>query len=527
MSFFKDFTIDNFKHDFSAGIVVFLVALPLCLGIALASGADLFAGLISGIVGGIVIGFISNASLAVSGPAAGLAVIVMGAIHSLGDYRLFLTAVVLSGILQVILGFLRAGVIADFFPSSVIKGMLAAIGIILILKQIPHALGDDLDYFGDLQFLQWDHENTFSELINAFRKFNLSALLISGISLAVLIIWPKTPLNKIKILPAPLVVVVLGVLLNVLLKFIDPTLGLNEEHLVQIPMSSNFNQFLGNFTTPDWSGITSVDVIKVAFTLAIVASIETLLSIEAIDKLDPQKRFTNTNLELKAQGVGNLISGLIGGLPITAVIVRGSANVSAGAKSKMSTIFHGFLLLICLVAIPSFLNMIPFASLAAILLMVGYKLASVPLMKAMVKKGYLHSIPFFVTIIAINLSDLLIGISIGLVVAIVFILLRNYKHPFEYVKEETNGKHKIVIKLATELSFLNKSVVAGTLDDAEEGSVVEIDASQAYYIDDDVLEIIEDFKTQATFKNIELQLTGFKKSYKRKMLTSDKDQNHD
>jgi len=509
----KFINLDHWKSDLSSGIVVFLVAVPLCLGIALASGANLYTGLIAGIIGGIIVGSISNSALAVSGPAAGLAVIVMDSIQKLGGFQLFLVAVVIAGIIQLILGFVRAGFIADFFPSSVIKGMLAAIGVILILKQIPHALGDDLDYFGDLGFLQLDNNNTFTELWNALRKINISALLISSISLLVLIVWPKTPMNNIKLLPAPLIVVVLGILLNFVLGKINPSLGLAEEHLVQIPLFSTFDQFISNFTTPEWSGALSYKVFLVAFTLAIVASLETLLSIEAIDKLDPMKRSTNTNLELKAQGIGNIVSGLIGGLPITAVIVRGSANVAAGAKTKKSTIIHGVLLVLCLLTIPGLLNKIPYASLAAILLMIGYKLTDATLIREMIKKGYIHAIPFFVTIIAINLSDLLIGICIGLVVAVIFILIRNYKNPFALNKEEENGKRKYTLKLASEVSFLNKSVVSSTLKKVKPDSELIIDASNSLYIDDDVLEIIEDYKIQAEHKKIDLELIGFKESY--------------
>lgn len=504
----------NLKYDFSSGIVVFLVALPLCLGIALASGAELFAGLISGVVGGIVVGLLSNAQLAVSGPAAGLAVIVYNAIHNLGDYRLFLTAVVIAAVFQILLGFLKAGVIASFFPSSVIKGMLAAIGIILVLKQIPHALGDDLEYFGSLDFLQWDRGNTFTELVRAVREINLSALLISSLSLMVLIFWSKTPLSKIKILPAPLIVVLMGIGLNYLLTTIG--YGLHKEHLVQIPASDSFRQLLSNFTTPDWAGVFSYDVLLVAFTLAIVSSIETLLSIEAIDKVDPLKRVTDTNRELKAQGVGNLVAGLIGGLPITAVIVRGSANMSAGARSKMSTIIHGVLLAISIVTISEWLNLIPYASLAAILLVVGYKLANVSLMKEMIRKGYLHAIPFFVTIIAINLSDLLIGIAVGLLTSIGFILIRNYRNPFMVRYEEKEmGRKKMLMKFSSEVSFMSKSVIAGTLEKVKGDMDVELDASESFYIDDDVLEVIEDFKIRAAHKNIGVRTVGLKSSYKR------------
>jgi MFS superfamily sulfate permease-like transporter len=506
-----EFYLKNFKYDFSAGVVVFLVALPLCLGIALASGADLFTGLISGIVGGIVIGLVSGSQLAVSGPAAGLAVIVMDAIHSLGDYRLFLTAIVIAGILQIMLGFARAGFIANFFPSSVIKGMLAAIGIILILKQIPHILGNDLDYFGNISFLQWDRKNTFTEILNALRRIKLSAVIIGVSSMAILLLWPRTPLAKIKALPAPLIIVVLGILMNKFLKSYGIS-QLNEEHLVHIPVSSGFSQFLSNFKMPDWSGLLNYHVIIIGVTLAIVASLETLLSIEAVDKLDPLKRTSPPNLELKAQGIGNIVAGLIGGLPITAVIVRGSANVAAGAKTKVASVIHGILLLVCVILIPRLLNLIPLASLAAILLLVGYKLTDIKLMKEMIRKGLEHSVPFFVTIAAIVFTDLLKGIAVGLVVAVIFILKRNYKNPFKVVKGENVNSLRLIF--SSEVSFLNKSVIQETINAIPAGTHVTFDASSALYIDDDVLEILNDFKTNADFKGVKYTFTGFKESYK-------------
>lgn len=508
----------NLKYDISSGIVVFLVALPLCLGIALASGADLFTGLITGIVGGTLVGALSGSNLAVSGPAAGLAVIVMTAIHSLGNYQYFLVAVVISGILQLILGYVKAGTIGNFFPSSVIKGMLAGIGVILILKQIPHALGDDLDYFGNIDFQQWDKKNTFSEILVALKEINPTAVVISSFSLLFLVVWQSKWLKKVNFIPGPLIVVVAGVLINQLVKGYDPTMALGSEHLVSIPVSGSLKEFASNFIFPDFSAVFAdtnllASVLKVAFTLAIIASIETLLSIEAVDKLDPQKRNTPTNRELKAQGVGNIVAGLIGGLPMTAVIVRGSANVAAGARTKMSAILHGSFLFLSLLFIPGLLNLIPLASLAAVLFMVGYKLTSVGLFKQMYRKGFVHSVPFFVTILAIVFSDLLIGIGIGMVVSLIFILFRNMRNPF-LVVETSQNENSYYYKFSQEVSFLNKSSVLTSLYKVPKNSKVVIDATGSKYIDDDVLEVIEDFSTQAKHKNIELEVIGLKKSYK-------------
>lgn len=511
---FTNSLTSNLKYDISSGIVVFLVALPLCLGIALASGAELFTGVITGIVGGILVGALSGSQLAVSGPAAGLAVIVMTAIHSLGNYQYFLVAVVISGFLQLILGYLKAGTIGNFFPSSVIKGMLAAIGVILILKQIPHALGDDLDYFGNVDFQQWDKKNTFSEILVALKKINPTAVVISSFSLILLMLWQTKWLKKLSFIPAPLLVVIAGVLINQFIKSTNPTMALGSEHLVSMPVSGSFSEFTSNFIFPDFAAVFSnsdllFNVLKVAGTLAIIASIETLLSIEAVDKLDPQKRNTPTNRELKAQGVGNIVAGFIGGLPMTAVIVRGSANVAAGARTKMSAILHGIFLLLSLLFIPRVLNMIPLASLAAILFMVGYKLTSVGLFKQMYKKGLIHLVPFVVTIVAIVFTDLLIGISIGMIVSLVFILFRNMKNPFLLVEEPEN-ENRYYYKLSQEISFLNKSSVLNALYKVPKDSHLIIDATSSKFIDDDVLELIEDFSVQAKHRNIKLEILGLK-----------------
>lgn len=414
----------NIKHDLPASIVVFFVAVPLCLGIALASGAPLFSGIIAGIVGGIVVGPASGSPLGVSGPAAGLAVIVLTSIASLGgSWEAFLTAVVLAGIIQLIMGYAKAGFIAYFFPSSVIKGMLTGIGLLIILKQIPHALGWDKDFEGDVSFFQADGENTFSGIINAFQFFTSGAVLIAGISLAILILWETVLTKKHKIfgmINGPLVVVIVGILMNYLYQNGILNFTLAADQVVSIPVPENLAGFLSEFRSPDFSILSNLEVYKVAIVLAIVASLETLLCVEATDKLDPYKRITPTNRELKAQGLGNVVSGLIGGLPITQVIVRSSANISFGGKTKMSAILHGFFLLISAVTIADVLNMIPLASLATILLLVGYKLAKPSLFKEMYKLGWEQFIPFTATVVAILTTDLLRGIIVGLLVGIFF-----------------------------------------------------------------------------------------------------------
>ncbi|UZR93747.1 SulP family inorganic anion transporter [Chondrinema litorale] len=513
---FGDNIFRNLKSDLPAGLVVFLVALPLCLGIALASGAPLFSGLISGIIGGIVVGMISRSPLGVSGPAAGLAVIVFDAIGFLG-FQSFLLAVVFAGLIQVILGFLRAGIIGYYFPSSVIKGMLAGIGIILILKQIPHAFGYDRDPEGDWGFLQADGHNTLSEIYYSVIYNSPGAVIISLVSIAILILWESSYIKKSikKVFPGPLVVVFLGIAINLVYKYFFPSLALDNEiiedinnfHLVDIPVANNFTEFIGLFSLPDFTQITNPDIYITALTIALIASIETLLCVEATDKLDPYKRVTPTNLELKAQGVGNIISGLIGGLPITQVIVRSSANINTGGKTKMSTIIHGVLLFVCVVSIPNILNLIPLSSLAAILLMVGYKLARVSLFKSMYKLGSMQFIPFIVTILGIVFTDLLKGISIGMAVAIFYILRNNFRTPYFYHKEENkSGSDIIKIVLSEEVSFLNKGSIMRLLEELPKDSKVIIDGSRSSHIDHDVIEIIENYLAHASLNNISVDI---------------------
>jgi MFS superfamily sulfate permease-like transporter len=494
----------HLKSDLLSGAVVFLVALPLCLGIALASGAPLFAGIIAGIVGGIVAGSVSGSSLGVSGPAAGLTIIVLTAIQSIGNYPSFLLAVVLAGVFQLLLSLIGAGKIAFYFPSSVIKGMLAAIGIIIILKQLPHATGYDKDPEGDFEFIQPDGQNTFSELFNVFQYINESALLIGIICLMVLILWEQKIIQKSKILsaiPASLLCVVLGLSINALF---PASIQLGSEHLVQLPVSQSLDGFTAFFTMPNWTAINNPLVWQTAVVLAVVASLETLLCVEATDKLDPERRITPTNRELLAQGVGNIVSGLIGGIPVTQVVVRSSANINAGGKSKVATIFHGILLLVCAAFLPTLLNKIPLAALAAILIMVGYKLAKPSLFLAMYKEGQNQFVPFVVTIVAIVFTDLLKGIGIGLVVGLGYVLYTNFRSAISVLKDEKST----IIKFNKDIFFYNRANLVRALAAIKSGETVYIDASQADFIDYDIYMTIQDFEQNAKQNNIKLEENG-------------------
>lgn len=507
----------NIKYDLPASLVVFLVAVPLCLGIALASGAPLFSGVIAGIIGGIVVGLLSGSSLGVSGPAAGLAVIVLVAINDMGGlanggFEIFLLSVIVAGVVQVILGYANAGIIGYYFPSAVIKGMLAGIGIIIFLKQIPHAFGYDKNPEGEIAFIQPDGQNTFSELINMLNYISVPATIVTLVSLVILILWEQPFMKKqsfSNLIQGPLVVVVFGILFNVLTQ--GTSMGISAEHLVAIPVAGSFSEIPGLFSFPDFSAIANPLVYTTGITMAIVASLETLLCVEATDKLDPYKRITPPNQELKAQGVGNIISGLIGGLPITQVIVRSSANIQSGGRTKMSAILHGVLLLISALAIPVVLNLIPLASLAAILLVVGYKLAKPALFQSMYKLGKLQFIPFVVTIVGIVFTDLLTGIGLGLVVAVFYILLNNFKRPFHFDPENHVKGKEIRIELSEEVTFLNKAAILNTLKQLPENSTVIIDGARNQTIDYDVVEIFEDFKQNAAYKNITLKFLNFDK----------------
>ncbi len=507
----------HLKTDILSGMVVFLVALPLCLGIALASGAPLFAGIIAGIIGGLVVGALSHSELSVSGPAAGLTAIVLVAISTLGSFEVFLLAVILAGLMQIALGFAKAGTISNYFPSNVIEGMLAAIGIIIILKQLPHAIGYDKDNEGDFFFIEkGTGHNTFSALIDAVNYSHLGAIIITLTSLVILVAWTKVAfLKKMKTVPGALVAVVVGVILNEVFKSTGSNLAISQEHLVNLPVPASLADFFAQFSRPNFAAITNANVWVVAATIAAVASIETLLCIEAADKMDPLKRYTNTNIELKAQGVGNLISGLIGGLPMTSVIVRTSANVNAGARTKISAIAHGIFLLVAVIAIPTILNKIPLACLAAILLMTGWKLANPSVFKHMWDNGKFQFFPFIVTVLAVVFTDLLKGVAIGLVVSVFFILRGNMKLAYFFKKEEHQTGETIHIDLAQEVSFLNKAAIKQTLAHLPKESNVIINAADTVYIDHDVLELIRDFVNFGAKENdITVSLVGFKKAYK-------------
>lgn len=422
------FSTKFIKQDAAAGLVVFLVALPLCLGIAMASGAPLFSGIIAGIVGGVIVGVLSNSNLSVSGPAAGLTAIVLTAITDLGAFDAFLCAVFIAGIIQVIFGFVNAGSISNYIPATVIEGMLAGIGVIIILKQLPHALGYDADFEGDESFFQLDGSNTISAIGQAFATITPGALLISIVSLVILLLWDKHPFfKKVKIFPAALLAVLVGIGLNTFFIESNSWLAIGKEHLVVLPVPESFADINKLIISPDFSQITNKKVWTVAITLAVVASIETLLCIEAADKMDVKKRSTNTNRELKAQGAGNIVSALLGGLPLTSVLVRTSANASAGAQTKIATIIHGLLLLICVLLIPGVLNLIPNASLAAVLLLVGYKLGNPRLLVKFYKMGIPHFVPFLTTLLGVVFTDLLKGVAVGILVSMFFVLARKAK----------------------------------------------------------------------------------------------------
>jgi len=484
---------DLLKNDLPAGIIVFFVALPLCLGIALASGAPLFSGIISGIVGGVIVGFLSGSTLGVSGPAAGLATIVFANIAALGgSWEAFLLAVLIAGIMQLILGFLRMGTIAYYFPSSVIKGMLVGIGILIIIKQIPYAIGYKDDTF-----------------------LTTATVLISVVSIIILIAWEYFgKFNKFfKAIPGPLVVVVIGIVGYNLMKFEILPFALASQDTVNIPISSNIAEFLGNFYTPDFGQIFNPQIYVFAAVLAIVASLETLLSVEAIDKIDPKKHITPVNTELKAQGIGNIVCGLIGGLPVTQVIVRSSANVTFGAKSKASTIIHGFILLVAVLFIPKYLNMIPLASLACILIFIGYKLANPSLFKQAYKLGFEQFFPFAITIAGMIAFDLLKGVGFGMIIALGYVIYYNLKNSYHVVQDNQGKSKGHIFKLAEEVSFLNKGEILQMLKNIEDGSKVVIDGRSSKVIHHDVVEIIKDFQTLAKSRNIDLEIRGinFKK----------------
>ena len=494
--------------DIPAGIVVFLVALPLCLGIALASGAPLITGLISGIIGGLVIGSISQSATSVSGPAASLSAVVLIMIQTMDSFGVFLMALVIAGLIQIILGALRAGMIADYMPTSIIKGLLAAIGIILIISQIPYALGVELD--NRLS----DYSQNFSlesprMILLVLQSISPGAAILSTISLLLLIFWEKTILRKVKLLPPSLFVVILGVLLNQVFKLFFPSLYLDDIHLVSIPSTEGITSIL---SFPDFSSITEFEIWTSAFTIAIVASIATLLNLEATDNLDPHKRRSSPNRELIAQGVGNTLAGLIGGIPITSVIVRSSVNIETGAETKLSTLIHGSLLLASVLFISDVINLIPLATLASVLLVVGYKLASIQVFKGIYKKGWSQFIPFVVTTVAIIVTDVLIGVLIGSVFSIFFLLRGNYYNPFYLEKSKSKNGYRL--ELSNEVSFLNKPVIKKTLWSLPENSQIVIDATFSTYVEPDIIEILKDFKnTFAKENKIDVKINGLRDFY--------------
>ena len=500
------------KFDLPSSVVVFLVALPLCLGVALASGAPMLSGVIAGVIGGVIVGLLSESHTSVSGPAAGLAAVILTSIGTLGSFDLLLMAGVIAGSIQLLSGIFKLGFIADYIPSNVIKGLLAAIGIILILKQIPHSFGYDADVVNDFSFNQQDGENTFSELINVVNHFSGGVIIVSLISLVVLIYWDKTPLKKYNFLPASLFVVISGILINLVFQKFIPNLYIEQSHLVNIP---KINGVLSLITTPNFAGISNPQVWVVGFTIAIVASLETLLNLEAVENIDPHKRKASPNKELVAQGIGNIFSGLVGGIPITSVIVRSSVNINSGAETKLSTILHGLFLLISIILLSSILNLIPLASLAAILLITGYKLTKISLFKDLYKKGLNQFIPFVSTIVAIVFTDLLIGVLIGLAISIFYILKSNFKNPFIIQKETLHLDEIVRLELPNQVSFLNKASIKDTLWSIPKDSKVVIDATNSDFIDNDILELITDFKEIISKeKNIKLNIIGLKENYK-------------
>lgn len=503
------------KADLLSGMVVFLVALPLCLGIAVASGAPPFAGIITGIIAGILVGALSGSNVSVSGPAAGLIAIVLLAIQDLG-YETFILAVMISGLIQLVMGFVKAGSVSSYFPTAVIEGMLVAIGIIIIKKELPHAVGYDKAHEGDWFTLEAGSEGFMTEIVNAINYAHMGAILISAVSIGILIAFNKIAfLKRIKFLPGALIVVVVGIALNEIFMATGSPLAISQEHLVTLPTTSSFDEFISHFSTPNFAAITNSKVWIVGATLAIVASIETLLCLEAGDKMDPYKRYSSANRELKAQGLGNIVSGLVGGLPMTSVIVRTTANINAGAKTRMSAFFHGIFLLVTILAIPGLLNKIPMASLAAILIMIGLRLASLKVFRHMWHNKKHQFIPFIVTVLAVVFTDLLKGVGIGLAVSIFFILRGNMKLAYFFKKEKHQQGETIYIDLAQEVSFLNKAAIKETLKHIPENSKVVIDAANTVYIDYDVLELIRDFVNFGSKdKNIQVVLRNFKKEYR-------------
>jgi MFS superfamily sulfate permease-like transporter len=509
----KFFSLPDFqsaRRDVPAGIVVFLVALPLCLGIALASGAPLFAGIVAGVVGGIVLAFCSGSELSVSGPAAGLTVIVASAIASLGSFEVFTVAVLLSGVLQLGLGLARAGVIGDYIPNSVIKGMLAAIGIVIILKQIPHALGNDLGFLGDESFRQAGQPNTLTELLATLMSPSPGAIAISAVALTLMLLWERPVIKKrawAAVLPAPLACVIVGTVMNEAFGLLLPSWQMTaaKQQLVQLPVVQSVTDFAGMFTMPAWSAILRPDVWLVAATIAIVGSIETLLCIEATDKLDPEMRISDPNRELRGQGIGNVFCGLLGGLPITSVIVRSSANVYAGARTRLSTLVHGVVLLLAVVFLGAALNHVPLATLATVLVAVGYKLSSRKIIIGMWQQGLTQFIPFAVTLVAIVFTDLLKGIAIGLLTGLFFVIRSNYHAAITIVNQDKSW----LMRFNKDMSFIHKAELKRKLRDIPDGAHLIVDGTKALYVDGDIYETLREYEAGTSFRNITVEYHHF------------------
>jgi carbonic anhydrase/SulP family sulfate permease len=516
MSPFSLLKPSNLAKDLPAGLVVFLVALPLCLGISLASNAPLAAGIIAGIIGGLVVGALSGSSTSVTGPAAGLTAVVASQIAELGSFQIFLVAVIVAGVLQIVFGLLKGGFLASFFPSSVVKGLLAAIGIIIILKQLPHLAGYDADPVGDTDFCQTDQKNTFTELPAAFRMFLPGATMIGLLSLGLLVVWGKVSWLQKSPVPGPLAAVLFGTAANLLLIQIGHPWAIVPTHLVQVPVAEGVSGFMQLFAFPDFSALARPAVYGAAVTLAVIASLETLLTIEAVDKIDPQQRKSPANQELLAQGAGNIVSGFLGGLPMTSVIVRSGANLNAGAQTKISTIFHGMLLLGCVALLPRWLNQIPLCALAAILIVTGYKLASPKIIGQMWKEGKYQFLPFAITIVSIVLTNLLTGILIGLGISLLFILYSNFRRPIHQVLEKHLSGNVMRIELPPQVSFLNRAAIQKSLYEIPAGGSILIDARNADYIDPDILDLLSDFKNvTAKAHGVDFKTVGLKEKYSR------------
>jgi MFS superfamily sulfate permease-like transporter len=506
----RTYNLNLFRQDLPSGLSVFLVALPLCLGIALASGAPLFSGLVAGVIGGIVIGLLSGSEVSVSGPAAGLAVIVADAIAKVGAYDAFLTAVVLAGVMQFLLGLIKAGRFSSFFPDSVIKGMLVAIGIVIILKQIPHALGRDNDYEGEFEFQQLaDGENTISEIYRAIETASTGAVVISLVSLVFLIGWGRIASHSTKTFfknfPSALVVVFIGIGLNEFFRVSVPEWYMGtkaHQHMVQIPTIAPGQSIFSIFDFPDFSVLANPKIYGIAATIALVASLETLLNLEASDRLDSAKRVSSTNQELIAQGVGNVLSGMVGGLPVTSVVVRTSANIYGGAKTRMSTIFHGLLLVTAVFLGGPLLNLIPLSCLAAVLIMVGYKLASPAIFKKTYQDGWSQFLPFIITVLGIVFTDLLVGIALGTVIGILFVLYTNFQSTFSVFRD---GR-KVLIEFEKDLYFLSKPQLKEALGLLQPGDEVLIDGTKAPFIDHDIYNMLQDYRETARVQGIHYEL---------------------